>query len=92
MSDEILNNIKTRRVVRELTDEGVERDQIETILDAGRWAPTGGNLRPIRYVVVEDPETRRLIRLVAPGMFQKAPVLVLICINWDIVDAAQGAA
>ena len=35
---------------------------------------------------MEDPETRRLIRLVAPGMFQKAPVLVLICINWDIVE------
>ena len=86
MSDEILNNIKTRRAVREMTDEGVEREQIETILEAGRWAPTGGNLRPIRYVVVKDPETRRLIRLVAPGMFQKAPVLVLICINWDIVE------
>ena len=40
MSDEILNNIKTRRVVREMTDEGVEREQIETILEAGRWAPT----------------------------------------------------
>ncbi len=89
MSDEILNNIKTRRVVREMTDEGVEREQIETILEAGRWAPTGGNLRPIRYVVVEDPETRRLIRLVAPGMFQKAPVLVLICINWDIVEQGK---
>ena len=46
MSDEILNNIKTRRAVREMTDEGVEREQIETILEAGRWAPTGGNLRP----------------------------------------------
>ena len=85
MNDEVINNIRTRRVVRELTDEGVDRTQIETILEAARWAPTGGNLRPIRYVVVEDPESRRLIRLVAPGMFQKAPVLILICINWDIV-------
>lgn len=85
MSKEILNNIRTRRVVRELTDEGVAREQVETILEAARWAPTGGNLRPIRYVVVEDPDTRRLIRLVAPGMFQEAPALFLICINWDIV-------
>ena len=86
MSEHVLNNIRTRRVVREMTDEAVEREAVETILEAARWAPSGGNLRPIRYVVVEDPETRRLIRLVAPGMFQKAPVLILICINWAIIE------
>lgn len=86
MSEQILNNIKTRRVVREMTDKPVERQQIETILEATRWAPSGGNLRPHRFVVVQNPETRRLIRIVSPGMFQKAPVLVLICINWAVVE------
>ena len=86
MSEQVLKNIRSRRVVREMTDVAVEREQVETILEAARWAPTGGNLRPIRYVVVQDPETRRLIRLVAPGMFQKAPVLILICINWAIIE------
>ena len=86
MSEQILNNIKTRRVVREMTTQSVERKQIETILEAARWSPSGGNLRPHRFVVVENPETRRLIRIVSPGMFQKAPVLILICINWDIVE------
>lgn len=84
MSDAVLRNIKTRRVVREMTDEPVEREQIEAILEAARWAPSGGNLRPNRYIVIEDAETRRLIRLVAPGMFQKAPVLILICTNWEV--------
>lgn len=86
MSEQVLNNIRTRRVVREMTDEAVAREDVESILEAARWAPTGGNLRPIRYVVVEDPGTRRLIRLVAPGMFHKAPVLILICINWAIIE------
>ena len=84
MSDAVLQNIRTRRVVREMTDEPVTRQQIETILDAARWAPSGGNLRPNRYIVIQDPETRRLIRLVSPGMFQKAPVLILICTNWEV--------
>ncbi len=84
MSEAVLNNIKTRRVVREMTDEPVERAQIEAILEAARWAPSGGNLRPNRYIVIEDAETRRLIRLVSPGMFQEAPVLILICTNWEI--------
>ena len=85
MNEDALRNIRTRRVVREMTDEAVSREQIEAILDAARWAPSGGNLRPNRYVVIEDAETRRLIRLVAPGMFQRAPVLLLICTNWDVV-------
>ena len=85
MSEQVLNNIKTRRVVREMTNQAVERSQIETILEAARWAPSGGNLRPHRFVVVQNPETRRLIRLVSPGMFQRAPVLILICIDWNIV-------
>lgn len=84
MNEAALRNIKTRRVVREMTDEPVQREQIEAILEAARWAPSGGNLRPNRYIVIEDAETRRLIRLVAPGMFQQAPVLILICTNWEV--------
>ncbi len=85
MSEEVLNNIRTRRVVREVTDEPVKREQIESILEAARWAPSGGNLRPNRFIVIEDAETRRLIRLVSPGMFQQAPVLILICTNGDVL-------
>ena len=68
-----------------MTDERVTREQIETILDAARWAPSGGNLRPNRYIVIENAETRRLIRMASPGMFQKAPVLILICTNGDVL-------
>lgn len=85
MSETVLENIRTRRVVREMTDQPVAQEQIEKILEAARWAPSGGNLRPNRYIVVEDPETRRLIRLVSPGMFQKAPVLILICTDGDVL-------
>ncbi len=85
MSDVVLKNIKTRRVVREMTAEPVAREQIETILEAARWAPSGGNLRPNRYIVIEDAETLRLIRLVSPGMFQEAPVVILICTNGDVL-------
>ena len=81
----VLDNIKTRRVVRQMSAQSIERSQIETVLEAARWAPSGGNLRPNRYLVIQDAETRRLIRLVAPGMFQKAPALILICLNWDVV-------
>ncbi len=89
MSEAVLQCIKTRRVVREMTDEPVAREQTEAILEAARWAPSGGNLRPNRYIVIEDAETRRLIRLVSPGMFQEAPLLILICTNMNVVAEGQ---
>ena len=85
MSEAALRNIKTRRVVREMSDRPVTQAQIETILEAARWAPSGGNLRPNRYIVIQNAETRRLLRLVSPGMFQRAPALILICTNMQVV-------
>lgn len=85
MSEAVLNNIRTRRVVREVTADPVTGEQIEAVLEAARWAPSGGNLRPNRYIVIQDAETRRLLRLVSPGMFQKAPVLILICTDLDVL-------
>lgn len=85
MTNEVLNNIRTRRVVREMSEQPVERAQIETLLEAARWAPTGGNTRQNRFVVIEDAEMRRLVRLVSPGMFQQAPVLILVCTDHGVV-------
>lgn len=83
----ILKNIKTRRVVREMTNAPVMREQIEKVLEAARWAPNGGNQRLHRFIVIENPDTLRMIRMVSPGMFQQCPVLLLISIDWSIVDA-----
>ncbi len=79
MSNDVLDAIRKRRVVREMTDEPVTQEQLEQILDAGRWAPTGGNLRQNRFVVVQDEKIKRLIYQVSPGMFQRPPVIILIC-------------
>ena len=89
MSEAVLQNIKTRRVVREMTDEPVTREQIETILDAARWAPSGGNLRPNRFVVIEDAETRRLDPFgLARHVSERRPCLILICTNMDVARRA----
>ncbi|MBI3733126.1 MAG: nitroreductase family protein [Chloroflexi bacterium] len=86
-SNPVLEAIRTRRVVRALTDEPVGRAQLEDILKAGRWAPSGGNRRLHRYVAVHDPLTLRLLRMVSPGMLQKPQAIVLICIDWQRVGA-----
>ncbi|MGO9729062.1 MAG: nitroreductase family protein, partial [Streptosporangiaceae bacterium] len=50
--NDVLHAIRTRRVVRALTDAPVEHGQLQTILDSVRYAPHAGNRRLHRYVVV----------------------------------------
>lgn len=89
MKHPVLDAIRTRRALRSLTDAPVEREQLECILDAGRWATSGGNRRPHRFVAVQNPRTLHLIRTVSPGMFQWPTAAILICIDWNQVARHQ---
>ena len=89
MSEQILKTIKTRRVIREMSDQPVERARLEEILEAGRWAPAAGNQRTNRFIVIQDPLTIRLIRMFSPGMVQRPQALIILCIDSDVVKANQ---
>ncbi|MDQ1253664.1 MAG: hypothetical protein QG646_2851, partial [Euryarchaeota archaeon] len=39
----VIDTILTRRSVREFTDRQISKEEINTILNAGRWAPSGLN-------------------------------------------------
>ena len=54
MTNETLELIKSRRVVRMMTTEPVSRKNIEQILETARWAPVGGIQRFLRFSVAED--------------------------------------
>lgn len=53
---DILDTIKTRRSIREYLNKEIERKAIERILEAGRWAPSGLNNQPWKFLVVEDKD------------------------------------
>lgn len=51
-----LEAIKTRRSIRRYTDEPVSREQLEDIIQAGRFAPSAENRQPWRFVVITSRE------------------------------------
>ena len=53
--------IMTRRSVRKFLDKPVEWEKIGQILDAGRYAPSSGNLQNWKFIVVSKPELRKAI-------------------------------
>jgi nitroreductase len=59
----------------------LDRDAVESVLEAARWAPNGGNLQPWRFVVVLDPKRRRAIAGAAYGQtfISQAPAVITVC-------------
>jgi nitroreductase len=54
---EILEIIKERRTIREYLDEEVPQASLDKILEAGRWAPSGLNNQPWKFIIVKDKNT-----------------------------------
>jgi nitroreductase len=78
-SAEVLTAISRRRVIRALTSEPVPRDLLEQILDAAAHAPSAGNRRLQRFVVIDTPAALRVLRMVSPGMLQRPAAAIVIC-------------
>lgn len=55
--DQVLELVRSRRSRRRYKDAPVERDVIEKVLDAARFAPSEHNVQDTEYVVVQDKET-----------------------------------
>jgi nitroreductase len=87
VTDPVLAAIRSRRVVRAMTEEPVGRDTVEAVLDASRWAPTAGNRHLQRFVATVDPGTLRVLRMVSPGMIQRPTAAVTICVDRASAEA-----
>lgn len=61
-AERFLEDVRTRRSVRDFADRDVPREVIETLLAAAGTAPSGANKQPWTFVAVRDPETKRRIR------------------------------
>jgi iodotyrosine deiodinase len=64
-STEFLDRIQARRTVREFSSEPVDFALIENAIRAAASAPSGANQQPWRFVVIQDPEIKRQIRIAA---------------------------
>ena len=78
---EVFEAIKGRRSIRNYKDDPVPKELIEKILEAGRWAPSGSNIQPWEFIVIDDAKILDMIRKVSPGYFGRAPLAILVCSN-----------
>ena len=59
------DDVRRRRTVRDFADRPIPRSVIEDALRAAGTAPSGANLQPWHFAVIEDPALKRRIRAAA---------------------------
>ena len=67
----VLEFIKSRRSTRNYQSKEVETEKLNEILEAGRYAPSGGNNQSCRFVVVENQEVLQRLAELTQQEFSK---------------------
>ena len=76
---ETFDAIKGRRSVRSYTDKEIPREQLEKIMDAATWSPSGGNEQPWEFIVVENKDDIKKVKTFSPGIFGNPAAIIIVC-------------
>ena len=77
----VMTAIKMRRSIRHYKDKPVEKEKIDRVLEAGRLAPSAGNLQEWKFVVVRNKRTREKLAIATYNQkfVKEASVLIVAC-------------
>lgn len=72
--------IKTRRSIRKYKDKQVDWDKVTQILDAGKFAPSAGNIQNWKFIVVRKEEVIKKLSQAAfdQDWMEDAPVHIVV--------------
>lgn len=81
----VLENIMTRVTCRAYKNKPVEKEKIETLLQAGMAAPTALNAQPWHFIVIDDRNVLEKLGSASPhtGVLSSAPLAIAVCGNTD---------
>jgi nitroreductase len=92
----LLDIIKSRRSTRRFKKDMVPEKDLTAVLEAARWAPSGDNSQPWKFIVIKNKETMvKIVDLIPYKKFQaflkNAPILICIVVNsrrsrWVVLD------
>jgi nitroreductase len=86
-NNQILDMIRSRKSVREFTDQAIEDTTINNILEAGRQAPSGLNNQPWCFIIVRDKITLNSIAKCTKysSIIHGAPLLIVVMLDKNVM-------
>lgn len=70
--------IKKRRSVRNYTGDTISKEDLEKIINAGRWAPSGYNRQPWDFIVITNREMIEKLKIAAKWMENAAAIIAVV--------------
>ncbi|MBT3302398.1 MAG: nitroreductase [Bacteroidetes bacterium] len=75
---------KKRYSCRDYLNKEVEVDKLKSVLEAGRIAPSAANRQPWIFIVIRNPEIRKMLHdTYKRDWFTNAPVIIVACGNHE---------
>ncbi|HEY9076412.1 MAG TPA: nitroreductase family protein [Anaerolineaceae bacterium] len=68
-----------RRSIRRFSDQPVEIEKIQALLEAAMAAPTATNSQPWEFIVITEPETLKALRSKMVFGRYSAPLVICVC-------------
>lgn len=86
----IIDLLRNRCSVRKFSDKDIPKDIINSIIEAGRLSPSGGNEQPWKFGIITDKSLIYKISEIAynQSWVKSAPLLIVLCTT--IVEDARG--
>ncbi len=94
----LLEVMRARRSTRRFKPDGVPDEDLRAVLEAARWAPSGENLQPWKFIVIKDNKImEQIVESIPYKKYQKflmnAPVLIVVLADkhksrWWFLDVA----
>lgn len=72
-SDKLLAAMKSRRTIRHFTDQSIEEEKLQKILEAGRYCPTASNAQNITFTILGSKQNEA--EAICVNLFRKGKKL-----------------
>jgi len=92
----LLDFIKERRSIRAFQSKTIPENEIEMILEAGRWAPSASNRQPWQFLIIKSKEMlEKVARVARYGKFISEASFAVAIVgkprtshNWYVIDTS----
>ena len=83
MKRSLLSIIKKRKSIRSYQNKDVEKDKLDYIIEAFRFAPSAANKQPWKLIIIKDKKTIKKISEACffknPKWLTQAPIIIACC-------------
>lgn len=82
---ELSDAVRNRRSIRRFTEREVPKEAVKRVLDVARWAPSGNNLQPWRFMIItERGRIEELSRAADQEWIASSPMVMVCLADLDV--------